>query len=45
MLAGSPAQASGPQLARAMAAMPSVSPAGDFADLLERAPGSVATKG
>lgn len=45
MLAGSPAQASGPQLARAMAAMPSVSPAGDFADLLERAPGSVAPKG
>ncbi|GFE73378.1 hypothetical protein [Novosphingobium sp. TCA1] len=45
MLTGSPAQASGPQLARAMAAMPSVSPAGEFADLLERAPGSTAPRG
>lgn len=45
MLTGSPKEANGPQLARAMAAMPSGSPAGDFADLLERAPGSVAPKG
>jgi hypothetical protein len=45
MLTGRPAESNGPQLARAMAAMPSASPAGDFADLLERAPGSAAPKG
>ncbi|WP_324696797.1 hypothetical protein ACLIMP_00390 [Novosphingobium aerophilum] len=44
MLTGRPEEATGPNLARAMAAMPSASPAGEFADLLERAPGS-ATKG
>lgn len=45
MLTGNPQDAQGPGLARAMAAMPSASPAGEFADLLERAPGSAAPKG
>lgn len=40
MLTGSPSLASGAVLSQAMAALPSASPAGDFADLLERAPGS-----
>lgn len=44
MLTGAPGAADPAKLAQAMAAIPSASPAGDFADLLERAP-AVGPKG